>query len=144
MKIRLHRKYRKEGYTIGLLYVDGKRICETLEDRDRGMAQTDTLEDIKRRKVKGETAIPTGTYQIALTFSPRFRKVLPLLLNVPGYEGVRIHSGNKASDTEGCILCGRNTQVGAVTNSRYWTNKVIGLIQQAIDRKEQVTITINH
>ncbi|MBR1448814.1 MAG: hypothetical protein IJ588_08750 [Prevotella sp.] len=144
MKIELHRKYRKKSYSIGILYIDGVRICETLEDTDRGLSQSDGLESINKNKIKGETAIPTGTYQIALTFSPRFKKLLPLLLNVPGYEGVRIHSGNTAKDTEGCILCGRNTQVGAVMNSRYWTNKVITIIQQAIDRKEQVTITIYH
>ncbi len=144
MKIELHRKWLKRGYSIGILYIDGERICETLEDEDRGLVAGMNLSEIKRRKVKGETAIPTGRYQITWTYSPRFKKMLPLLVGVPGYEGVRIHSGNRAKDTEGCILCGRNTEVGAVTNSRYWTNKVNSLIEKAVKAKEEVTITIHY
>lgn len=143
MKIELHRKWRKKGYSIGILYIDGKRICETLEDEDRGLFEGMSLSDIRRAKVKGETAIPVGRYQITWTYSPRFRKMLPLLNGVPGYEGIRIHSGNKAHDTEGCILCGRNTEVGSVTNSRYWTGKVNALIERAIKAKEEVTISIH-
>lgn len=142
MKIILHRKWRKKGYSIGILYIDGKRICETLEDQDRGLDEFMNLKDILAKKVKGETAIPTGCYQVAWTHSPRFNKNLPLLIGVPGYSGVRIHSGNKAKDTEGCILCGRNTEVGTVTNSRYWTNKVNGIIEKAINANDTVTITI--
>lgn len=144
MKIELHRKWRKKGYSIGILYIDGERICETLEDEDRGLSQEMPLKDIVGRKIKGETAIPVGRYQVTMNYSPRFNKTLPLLLGVPGYDGVRIHSGNKAKDTEGCILCGRNTEVGMVTNSRYWTNKVNGKIEAAIKRKEEVTITIHY
>lgn len=143
MKIELHRKWRKKGYSIGILYIDGKRICETLEDEDRGLFEDMSLSDIRRVKVKGETAIPVGRYQITWTYSLRFRKMLPLLNGVPGYEGIRIHSGNKARDTEGCILCGRNTEVGTVTNSRYWTGKVNALIERAIKAKEEVTISIH-
>lgn len=144
MKIDLHRKWRKKGYSIGVLSVDGQRICETLEDEDRGLDESMSLADIKARKVHGQTAIPTGRYQVLYTYSPRFKKMLPLLDGVPGYEGVRIHPGNKATDTEGCILCGRNTEVGTVTNSRYWTGKVIDLIEHAIKNKETVTITIHY
>lgn len=143
MKIELHRKWRKKGYSIGILYIDGRRICETLEDEDRGLFEDMSLGDIRRVKVKGETAIPVGRYQITWTYSPRFRRMLPLLNGVPGYEGIRIHSGNKARDTEGCILCGRNTEVGTVTNSRYWTGKVNALIERAIKAKEEVTISIH-
>lgn len=143
MKIELHRKWRKKGYSIGILYIDGRRICETLEDEDRGLFEDMSLGDIRRVKVKGETAIPVGRYQITWTYSLRFRRMLPLLNGVPGYEGIRIHSGNKARDTEGCILCGRNTEVGTVTNSRYWTGKVNALIERAIKAKEEVTISIH-
>ncbi|MBQ8949150.1 MAG: hypothetical protein IJ059_05110 [Prevotella sp.] len=143
MKIELHRKWRKKEYSIGILYVNGQRICETLEDEDRGLQAGDSIESIKVRKVKGETAIPIGTYQVTWTYSPRFKKMLPLLNGVPGYEGIRIHSGNKAKDTEGCILCGRNTEVGAVTNSRYWTNKVNAMIEKAAKEKEQIVINIH-
>ena len=144
MKIDLHRKWRKKGYSIGILSIDGKRICETLEDQDRQLCENDSLKMIKEFKVYGETAIPLGRYQITWTYSPRFKKMLPLLNGVPGFEGIRIHSGNKAKDTEGCILLGRNTEVGTVTNSRYWTNKVNGLIEAACKRKEEVTITIHY
>lgn len=143
MKIRLHRKWLKKGYSIGILYINGTRICETLEDEDRGLQEFNPLEEIKKKKIKGETAIPIGTYQVTWTYSPRFKKMLPLLNGVPGYEGIRIHSGNKAKDTEGCILCGRNTEVGTVTNSRYWTNKVCAMIEKACKNHEQVTITIH-
>lgn len=144
MNIELHRKWRKKGYSIGILYINGQRICETLEDEDRGLTQAQSLEVIKARKIKGETAIPLGTYQIAWTYSPRFKKMLPLLMNVPGYDGIRIHSGNRAKDTEGCILCGRNTETGTVTNSRYWTNKVNTLIEKAVKNREEVIINIHH
>ena len=144
MKIDLHRKWRKSGYSIGILSINGQRICETLEDEDRGLSMTDTLEYIKARKVKGQTAIPVGTYQIVWSYSPRFKKMLPLLEGVPGYEGVRIHSGNTARDTEGCILCGRNTAVGTVTNSRYWTNKVNAMIERAARNKEEIVIKIHY
>ena len=144
MKIDLHRKWRKKGYSIGILSINGQRICETLEDEDRNLCENDSLKMIKEFKVYGETAIPLGRYQITWTYSPRFKKMLPLLNGVPGFEGIRIHSGNKAKDTEGCILCGRNTEVGMVTNSRYWTNKVNSLIEAACKRKEEVTITIHY
>ena len=145
MKIDLHRKYRKNGYSIGILSVNGQRICETLEDTDRGL-MTDAMpvEEIKKQKIPGETAIPVGTYQVTYTYSPRFKKMLPLLLHVPAFDGIRIHSGNRAKDTEGCILCGRNTEAGTVTNSRYWTGKVITMIEKAIKNKEEVTITIHY
>lgn len=144
MEIDLHRKWRKKAYTIGVLSINGQRICETLEDTDRGLSSSMSKEEIAKRKIYAETAIPTGKYQVVLTYSPRFKKKLPLVMNVPGYEGIRIHSGNKAKDTEGCILCGRNTAVGTVTNSRYWTNKVINMIDSAIAKKEQVTIYIHY
>lgn len=142
MKIELHRKWRRKGYSIGILYINGQRICETLEDEDRSLSSDMSLSDIKAKKIKGETAIPLGCYQVVYTYSPRFKKMLPLLMSVPGYEGIRIHSGNKAKDTEGCILCGRNTEVGTVTNSRYWTNKVNAMIERATKNKEEVTISI--
>lgn len=144
MKLDLHRKWRKKGYSIGVLCIDGQRICETLEDEDRGLHADMSLSDIKAHKIKGETAIPTGTYRITCTYSPRFKKNLPLLNSVPGYDGVRIHSGNKAKDTEGCILCGRNTEVATVTNSRYWTDKVISSIDRALKDNEEVTISIHY
>ena len=144
MKIQLHRKWRRDGYSIGILYINGTRICETLEDTDRGLKSELSEATIRQLKVKGETAIPVGTYQVVFSYSPRFKKMLPLLVGVPGFEGIRIHAGNTARDTEGCILCGRNTEVGTVTNSRYWTNKVNAMIERAVKNKEEVTITIHY
>lgn len=143
MKIDLHRKWRKKGYSIGILSINGERVCETLEDEDRGLKAELSLATIKQLKVPGQTAIPVGTYQVVMSYSPRFNKMLPLLTGVPGYSGVRIHSGNTAKDTEGCILCGRNTAVGTVNNSRYWTNKVIRRIEEAVWNKEEILITIH-
>lgn len=144
MKLELHRKYCKNGYTIGLLYADDKFICNTLEDTDRGLTSTMTERRIALIKVKGKTAIPTGTYSIIVTDSPRFKKQMPLLCSVKGFEGVRIHSGNTANDTEGCILCGKNTEVGRITDSKFWTEKVYDLINNAIRKKESVFINIHN
>jgi len=96
MKLLLQREPSTKQSTPGKLFIDGQFECHTLEDivRPRGV------------KVYGKTAIPAGTYQVVLTMSPRFKRVLPLLLNVPGFEGIRIHPGNKAEDTDGCILVG--------------------------------------
>ena len=118
MEIKVKRIARKNNYTIGHLYVDGEYLCDTLEDKDRGLKDTDDLEHIKKVKVKGETAIPMGTYKVRLTYSPRFKKTLPLIENVKGFDGIRIHSGNTPKDTEGCILVGKNTVVGMVTQSK--------------------------
>lgn len=142
MKIELHRKFRQKGYSIGILYINGERICETLEDEDRGLKQELSVATLKSMKIKGQTAIPVGTYQVLMTYSPKYKRIMPLVSNVPAYEGVRIHSGNTNRDTEGCILCGRNTKKGMVTNSRYWTKIVTGRIQKAVDNKEQVTLQI--
>lgn len=118
MELRLKRIAKKNTYTIGKLYVDGNYYCDTLEDKDRGLTQDMSVDEILKKKVKAQTAIPTGTYQVIINWSNRFKKNLPLLLNVKGYDGVRIHTGNTDKDTEGCILVGQNKEVGKVINSR--------------------------
>lgn len=127
MNLKLKRIAKKSSYTIGKLYVDGKYFCDTLEDTDRGLISYKPESELRRLKVKGKTAIPTGKYEITLSIvSPKFSKYasykfcggkLPRLLNVPIYEGVLIHIGNDADDTEGCILVGRNKVVGKVIKS---------------------------
>lgn len=107
MKLTLKRIFKGENYTIGKLHIDGEYFCDTLED---------AIRDIK---VYGETAIPAGTYKVTITLSPRFRRWLPLLHDVPYFEGVRIHRGNTAEDTHGCILVGQNKIKGQVVNSAY-------------------------
>ena len=127
MKLELKRIFRGPKYTIGKLYVDNQYVCDTLEDTDRGLKQTDSLSSIQKKKVYGQTAIPIGTYGITLNvISPKFKDrswakfcngKLPRLLNVPGYDGVLIHVGNKPEDTLGCILVGYNKIKGQLINS---------------------------
>ena len=142
MEIRINRIARKEDYTIGKLYINGTYFCDTLEDTDRGLADTMQVNEILANKLKGITAIPTGKYDVILTFSPRFKRVLPLLLNVKGFEGIRIHPGNTAEDTEGCLLVGENKEKGKVLNSRATFEKLMSILLSCEKRKEQVTITI--
>lgn len=142
MELRLERKYRNNNYCIDKLYINGKYFSDVLEDPDRGLTDNMSLEEIKKVKIKGNTCIPYGTYNITITYSPRFKKNLPLLNNVKGFDGIRIHSGNKPQDTEGCLLPGFNKVKGQVINSRVTTDKLIAQIQQALNKGEKVTITI--
>ena len=134
MELRLIRKYRKETYTIGNLYINGNKFCDTLEDKVRNLPI--------EKKIPGKTAIPCGTYKVILNKSPRFKKVLPLLLNVPYFEGVRIHPGNTHKDTEGCILVGRNTQPGIVTESKVTMSELMKILTTANNSREEIYITI--
>ena len=127
MDLTLKRIARCETYTIGHLYIDGVYFCDTIEDTDRGLRQS-LPESVNRSKKRfGATAIPTGRYQVTLGVkSPKFSKkkqydfcggYLPRLINVPAFEGVLIHIGNTAKDTDGCLLVGKNTKVGKVLDS---------------------------
>ena len=142
MEIRINRIARKERYTIGNMYVDDTYFCDTLEDADRGLSDTMEIDEILENKLKGITAIPTGKYDVILSFSPRFKRVLPLLLNVKGFEGVRVHPGNNAEDTEGCLLVGENKEKGKVLNSRATFEKLMSILLSCEKRKEQMTIKI--
>ncbi len=133
MKLKLVRKYRKETYTIGKLYVDGVYLCDTIEDRDRGLDDSMSLADIMIKKRYGETAIPYGTYKVEITYSPKYKRLMPEIKNVKGFSGIRIHSGNTAKDTLGCLIVGKNTQVGMVTESRKTYNKLFALLKDAKD-----------
>lgn len=127
MQLTLTRTARREGYTIGRLAIDGEYFCDTLEDTDRGLDESWGEQDVAEVKIAGKTAIPTGTYTVTLgVVSPKFGKraayafcggKLPRLIGVKGFEGVLVHGGNTADDTAGCILVGRNTIVGRLTNS---------------------------
>lgn len=141
MELTLKRIAKKDTYTIGKLYVDGEYFCDTLEDKDRGLTSDMSLEDIKKVKVYGQTAIPLGRYRVTMNMSSRFKKVMPLLLYVPGFDGIRIHSGNTAADTQGCILLGQNKVVGKVINSRIYTDKLYQIISTCL-KKETIYITI--
>lgn len=117
MKLLLKRVAFESTYTIGKLYVDGELFCDTLEDKNRDLNHDGDLSDKGESKVFGQTCIPFGTYKVIINMSSRFKKEMPLLLNVPGFEGIRIHPGNTDVDTHGCILVGRNTEKGKITSS---------------------------
>lgn len=145
MEILVKRKYKKKDYTIGKMYINGEYFCDTLEDTDRCLTMAMSLSEIKEVKEYGNTAIPTGRYQIAYTYSNRFKKHLPLLLQVPAFEGVRIHSGNTHKDTEGCILLGLATDPenkGWVGDSRKTMNEFMNILMPAIEECEDIWITI--
>lgn len=111
MELRIERKYKKKGYTIGKLFINNEYFCDTLEDVVRDLKSDGS------GKIKNETAIPKGTYKVILNYSPKFKRVLPLILSVPFFEGIRIHRGNKPSDTSGCVLVGLNKVKGGLVES---------------------------
>lgn len=127
MQIRIKRLHRTENSTIGELTIDGVFECFTLEDKEREV------------KIKSETAIAKGTYKVIINQSNRFKRLLPLLLNVPNFEGVRIHSGNSNHDTEGCILVGLTRSQDFIGQSRKAFDKLFKKMQKA----ENITITIS-
>lgn len=150
MELILLRKYKGEKYTIGDLYVNGEKFCNTLEDIDRNLTQTTPLNEIKEKKIPRETAIPTGTYKITLNvISPSFSKYdfykkvcdgkLPRLLDVPGFDGILIHVGKTEENSAGCILVGKNTRIGELTDGK---NVFRDLYNKLKEDKDNITITI--
>ena len=127
-KLLLKRIARKAGYTIGKLYIDGAYFWDTLEDTDR-LDKGMTAAQLAAKKIPGQTAIPEGTYKVIVNVSPKFKRLLPRLVNVPGYEGVLIHRGNTPADTAGCILVGENKQVGKVLNSTFYEDRLVDMLK---------------
>ena len=140
MKLTLKRIALRSTYTIGRLYVDGNYFCDTLEDTVRDLNKNGKF-DNGEKKVYAKTAIPYGTYEIKWTYSPRFKKYTPQLMNVPSFKGIRIHAGSTPADTAGCLLLGENKKVGMVLNSRATINKFYPLIKEACSTGK-VTIEI--
>lgn len=150
MKLLLKRIAKKSTYTIGKLYIDDVYFCDTLEDKDRGLTQNTPLDKIKSVKIANKTAIPTGTYNVTLdVVSPKYSKVswyvknanggrVPRVLNVPGYDGILIHTGNDDEDTSGCILVGQNKEVGKVLNSKDTFLKLYPKLKKA----DKITLTV--
>lgn len=149
MELKLQRIARKETYTIGRLYVDGVRFCDTIEDKDRGLRQDLPLSVNLKRKVKNETAIPAGRYRVTLGVkSPKMSQrpaydfcqgYVPRLVNVPAFDGILIHIGNTAKDSAGCILVGENKVVGKVINSTETFKRLYAVLKAA---KDSIYITI--
>ena len=142
MELKLERKYRSNNYCIDKLYINGKYFSDALEDPDRGLTDTMSLEEIQKIKIKGNTCIPYGTYNITITYSPRFKRNLPLINNVKGFEGIRVHNGNTPQDSSGCVLLGFNKIKGQVIDSKVTVNKFIDIVQNALNKGEKVTIEI--
>lgn len=136
MELKLNRIFLGSSATIGELLVNDKHLCDTIEDRVR----------LEGEKVYGKTAIPEGTYEVKLTHSPRFKKTLPEILNVPNFSGIRIHTGNSSKDTEGCILVGTwdGEKEDWVGNSRIAFDELMALLEEATNNKEKITITVNN
>ena len=149
MELILTRIAKKKDYTIGRLSLS---LNPLLKEREGNTAKDiylcDTLEPTWRdyahggRKIKGRSAIPEGRYAVVISYSPKFQQWLPILLGVPNFSGIRIHAGNTAKDTEGCILVGENREVGKVLDSRKWLNGIKHKIVAAKERGEAVWITI--
>ena len=136
MELKLNRIFLGSSATIGELWVNDTHLCDTLEDRVRPEGE----------KVYGKTAIPEGTYEVKLTYSPRFKKILPEILNVPNFSGIRIHTGNSSKDTEGCILVGTwdGEKEDWISDSRIAFSELMSLLQSAEDKKEIITIIVKN
>lgn len=128
MKLRLERIALRDTYTIGKLYINDIYFADTLEDRVRDVNKDGDLNDKGEGKVFAETAIPYGKYTVIMNMSKRFKRIMPLLLNVPHFAGVRIHAGNKAEHSHGCILVGKNTIKGGLTESKVYEKKLYDLL----------------
>ena len=149
IKVLVKRIAKKTKYTIGKLFINGVFYANTLEDADRGLTQNMSEDEIKSKKIYGQTAIPTGTYRIDMsTISPKFKNrswaklyegKIPRLVNVKGFDGVLIHPGNSDQDTLGCLLVGKNDVVGKVTNSVSYFNKIMGELAK---EPNNITLTI--
>ena len=151
MELILERIAKRKTYTIGHLYIaketsgDNPGLGQPLT---KGLQICDTLEPTWRDyehgayKVKGRSAIPEGRYAVVISWSPKLKQWLPILLGVPKFEGIRIHAGNTAKDTEGCILVGQYREVGKVLDSRIWVHRLKQKIVEAKNRGEPVWLTI--
>lgn len=141
MKLILIRKYKKEDYCIGELYVNSTFFCNTLEDKVRDINKNGTF-DCGEFKISGHTAIPYGEYEVIVNYSPKFKRELPRLLNVPHFEGILIHRGNTNKDSSGCILVGENKKKGMVLNSTKYEVELVNILKKALTKGENITIEI--
>lgn len=150
MKILLDRFFKGPKYTVGHLYIDGKYLCDTIEDVDRGLLDSMSLSEIKAKKISSKTAIPRGTYKITLdVVSPKYSKKdyyikvckgkVPRILNVKGFEGILLHTGNTEEDSAGCIILGENKVKGKVINSKVTFEK---FYKELLKDKDNITIEI--
>ena len=148
MEIRIDRAWKKADYTISRVFVDGKRYgdgskwCNALEDTDRGLTSDMSVDEVLAVKIKGQTAIPIGRYLVEMTYSPKFKKLMPHVVAVKGFTGVRLHPGNSNKDTDGCVLFGENDRIGWLSRSRYWTERLTALIDSELRRGNDVWLIV--
>lgn len=142
MLLTLHRHYLGKEYTIGKLFIDGVPFCDTLEDVVRDKNKDGDLNDPGEGKVYGETAIPYGLYVVIVNLSPKFKRLLPRLLNVPHFDGILMHRGIHKNHTLGCILVGENKIKGQLVNGKEWEEKLVDILLKAQDKGEKIKIEI--
>lgn len=142
MKFVLERRFLGDSYTIGKLFLNGSYLCDTIEDKVRDLNRDGDLDDPGEGKIYGYTAIPYGTYKLDLTMSPKFQRLLPIVLNVKHFTGIRIHRGNTAGDSHGCILPGENKVKGKVLNSTEWEMRIVEEMLKAIRSGENISLEI--
>lgn len=140
MEILVNRRKKTKNSTISDVLINGEFYCFGLEDVDRGLAQSMPLEEIKEKKVFAQTAIPAGKYEVIINFSNRFKQYMPLLIAVPGFEGVRIHPGNEAANTEGCLLLGQTEAADFIGNSRAAYRSFLPKLRE-VEKTEKIFIT---
>lgn len=138
IKLRLKRIAFKDTYTIGKLYINDTYFCDTIEDKVRSLPSMCPNQKVGKEckckeKVYAQTAIPSGTYKVVVNVSPKFKRLLPRLLNVPHFEGILIHNGSDERSSAGCIIVGENKVVGKVINSTYYMNKLTDLLKDEKD-----------
>ena len=145
MELGIQRRFLKPNYTVGRFYIDSQYFCDTLEDKVRELNDKNKDGDFMDEgegKIMKETAIPAGRYKVGIAWWSKHQKDVPILYGVPGFSGILIHSGSTQKDTEGCILVGKNSQIGRLTNGPYYALQITQKIQEAIKNKEDVFITI--
>jgi hypothetical protein len=138
MELIVNRFFKGDTYTIGRLSIDGNSFCDTLEDVVRDFNKDGDLNDPGESKIYGQTAIPYGRYKVVLSYSPKFKRILPEILNVPDFTSIRIHAGTTAGDTLGCLLVGKNMFKGSLSHSRITENALVLILQAT---KEDIYIT---
>ena len=138
----LNRLFCKPTHTVGRLSIGERYFCDTLEDPVRDFNKDGDLEDEGEIKIYGETAIPYGRYKVDVTFSPKFRRDLPLIMDVKHFIGIRIHRGKTVFNTSGCVLVGENTTKGELTNGEYYENKLTAILKAYIFAGEKIYINV--
>ena len=141
MKLKLKRVYFNDKYTIGKLYICDEYFCDTIEDVNRDLNKDGDLNDPGESKIMHKTAIPCGSYKVVVNLSNRFKRLLPLLIDVPHFDGIRIHNGVDETSSSGCIIVGKNTEIGKLTKSREYMNLLTDKLLS--EQSKGIAITID-